>query len=244
MKPLISAALVMSISGVLMAEPPMNKDQIVQIVENHLIEHPEVILKAMESLKKKQEAEKKIQNAKAIADHRKDLFEESRDAYIGNSQGKDRIVAFIDPYCGHCRAFHKMLEESLTVKDTMQVILKDLPLFGEPSYLAISALKAAHKQGYYSTFYEALSQQNKPMNKEELLALGKGIKGLDMKAFEKDMAGKDIQDAIKNTEVLAQALGVSGTPALIVGSQLIEGAMPLEKIREALKSLKEATPQA
>ena len=61
-----------------------------------------------------------------------------------------------------------------------------------------------------------------------------GSVGLDTERLRKDMENPDIKKSIDKNQKLAQALGISGTPALIVEDELVPGAIPLKSLKEMI----------
>jgi protein-disulfide isomerase len=56
--------------------------------------------------------------------------------------------------------------------------------------------------------------------------------GLDAKKLKSDMASDDVAKIIFRNRQLAEKLGITGTPAFVVGGQLIPGAIDLPAMRQ------------
>ena len=52
--------------------------------------------------------------------------------------------------------------------------------------------------------------------------------------FVRDMEGPGLDALIGRNAILANALGVRGTPAFVIGDGMIRGALPLEQFRAAI----------
>lgn len=219
----------------LKAHPPFNRQLITQIVQEHLMENPELIEKALGALKEKKKALKQAKDKQAIKDHHASLYKVSGDTILGAVDAKRTVVIFVDPYCPYCQRYQKLLEEALTNDQTFKVILKDYPLFGEASELALQALGAARKQGKYFEFYKALVDQGKPQTQAELMALAKGIQGIDMEQFNKDFGSSKITMSIKATRELGNKLGISAAPTVVVGNHIIEGGASIAELKRLLE---------
>ncbi len=88
-------------------------------------------------------------------------------------------------------------------------------------------------QGKHQAFHEALLASNVDMSKEAILKIAVGV-GLDAKRLEADMANPQWQAVIDKNRAFAQELGISGTPAFIVGTELVPGALDLNGLKELI----------
>jgi protein-disulfide isomerase len=57
-----------------------------------------------------------------------------------------------------------------------------------------------------------------------------GSVGLDLDKLKHDMASPEIAQAIKDNLKLADALDIHGTPAFVVGNQVVPGAVDLDAL--------------
>ena len=55
--------------------------------------------------------------------------------------------------------------------------------------------------------------------------------GLDIPRLRKDMDSSVVQDLLDDAKNLADQLSVSGTPAIIVGSNLVRGAISKDRLK-------------
>jgi predicted DsbA family dithiol-disulfide isomerase len=58
--------------------------------------------------------------------------------------------------------------------------------------------------------------------------------GLDPVRLKRDMTSEAVTRRLNANLQLAQMLGIQGTPAYVVGETLLPGAVPLERLREAV----------
>ena len=101
---------------------------------------------------------------------------------------------------------------------------------------AAKAALAARKQGKYVEFHRALMAVRGTLDQNAVMTLAKTV-GLDAKRLREDMDGRDIAESLERNLKLAQALKIDGTPAFVVGDQLIPGAVSTD----ALKTLIDQT---
>jgi len=64
--------------------------------------------------------------------------------------------------------------------------------------------------------------------------------GLDEQRLKRDMEAPEIDDAITRTRALATALGITGTPAFVIGDRLVPGAVSLSDLKMLVKQARES----
>ena len=84
----------------------------------------------------------------------------------------------------------------------------------------------------YLGFHNAIMKGN-PRTKEDALAIAKGL-GIDTKKVEKALESKksEIEAQIKTNQELASTIGINGTPAFVIGENLIPGALDTAALKE------------
>ena len=65
--------------------------------------------------------------------------------------------------------------------------------------------------------------------------------GLDVDQLRDDMKSQTIDDALARTSDLAKALGITGTPAFVIGDQLIPGAADLARLKAVVRNAREGS---
>jgi protein-disulfide isomerase len=146
------------------------------------------------------------------------------------------IVEFSDFECPYCaKASEALTQIGLEYPEHVAIVFKNFPLSIHPTAeMAARAGFAAAKQGKFWEMHDTLfSVQGSPLDRERIRTMALGL-GLDVDAFEKDMASSEATDAIQADRRLGEKLGVEGTPALFVnGRQLEAGTNELgQRIRE------------
>lgn len=82
-----------------------------------------------------------------------------------------------------------------------------------------------------------------PYTEERLVNIARDV-GLDVERLKQDMDDPELTDAIRRTQELAHTLGIRGTPAFVIGEQLIPGAVDLETLKEAVAEARAGTTAA
>ena len=218
------------------------KEALKKIVEEHLMDNPEVLGSALQKLQEKK-AKAQIEKTKQLVQkHEAQLFKAPDDYVLGPEKASTSLVVFMDPYCGHCRQLDNVLKQALDPKNSsgikdLKVIIKDFPIFGEPSEVAVKAMLAAKNQGKYEALQQEIFKTEAPLKKDQILKIAKDL-GIEEARLIKDMEGNKIQEMISKTRQLAGELGIGGTPALVIGDMLIPGALTLEDLNELVSHAK------
>ena len=116
-----------------------------------------------------------------------------------------------------------------------------MTILGESSLLAAKWALASQKQDKYFEFHQALMEFRGQKTEEELSKIAMGL-GMDVEKLKADANEDEIQMALDKNRELAESIGVSGTPAFIIGDQVVRGYVPyatmegmIEEIRNAEK---------
>ena len=73
----------------------------------------------------------------------------------------------------------------------------------------------------------------RPFDLDHILAVARSV-GLDAEQLARDMETLALDAPIERNPILANALGIWGTPAFVIGDRLIRGALLLEQFRAAI----------
>jgi protein-disulfide isomerase len=214
------------------------KAEIEAIVKDYLVREPEVLREAAKVLDERA----KIAEAKAretvVADPAGPLYSGANQAVVGNPTGKITLVEFFDYNCGYCK--RALGDLARLVKDNLdlRVVLRDLPILSENSEAAARVAAAARKQldsPRFWEFHQKLMSTRGSVGKEEALAAAKAV-GADMGKLAKDVESADAEVGIAESERLAKSLGINGTPAFVVGQEVVIGAVGYDELQSKVTS--------
>lgn len=238
---LLSCALSVGVASAASAQTSFTPDQrtaIEGIIKEYLVKNPEVLQEAIGELERRQaEAQKKAQNA-ALAEVSGDVLSGKNGVVVGNPDGNATLVEFFDYNCGYCKRALTDLRGLMKTDPKLRVVLRDLPVLGPDSLEASKIAIAAKSQlsGEKAFEYHArLLESRGRVGGEQALALAKSM-GLDMARIQKDMAGADVLGTITGNTQLAERLGMTGTPAYVVGNEVISGAVGLPTLQQAIEN--------
>ena len=150
-------------------------------------------------------------------------FRSPRAAVVGNPKGDVTVVEFFDYNCGYCRrALPSMLKLIRGDKD-VRVVLVELPIFGADSEAAAKIALAAKSQGKYFELHQRLFGEKGKADRAKAIRIAKSLR-LDMRKLEQDMEGPEVSEALAEGSMLAQRLGILGTPTYYIAGKLLPGA--------------------
>jgi protein-disulfide isomerase len=208
----------------------MPQDEFERRVRTYLVDHPEVIVEAMNRLEARQ-GEQEAADAKAGVKSKSDeVFRDPDSPVGGNSSGDVTLVEFFDYNCPYCRMMAPVMKEAEVADPQLRIVYKEFPILGPNSVFAAKAALAANKQGKYVAFHRALYEARAPIDEAKVLEVA-GTVGLDVDRMKVDMQDAAIGGLLDKNGKLAQALRITGTPGFVVGDQLTTGATDLSTLQ-------------
>jgi protein-disulfide isomerase len=161
-----------------------------------------------------------------MKDNRAALFDDPHSPVDGNPQGDVTIVEFLDYNCHACRRMAPILAEARNRDPGLRIIYKEFPIRGPDSTLAAKAALAAHRQGKYLEFHNALISSRGHVTQAVIQETAQALE-LDVERLFAEMEDPAIARQIERNRALAQQLGITGTPGLVIGSEVRSGLLKL-----------------
>ena len=202
-----------------------NRAAMEQVVHDYVLDHGEIIPDAMDRLRAREAAQ--------VVEQNKDSIDTPiASAWRGAKNPDVNVVVYMDYACGFCRASLPEIDKLVKAEPGVRVVYRELPVLSEESRTAALWSLAAAKQGKFQTFHDTLFAAGSLTDDTIHAAAQKA--GLDMNAAaafaQSDAAAAEVQ---KNLSIAGQA-GVSGTPAWIIGDQVLSGAQSFAMLKEAV----------
>jgi len=205
-------------------------------VRAYLLAHPEVIEEAVQKLQEKRQAEAAKAAQANLAKFRKQLESDARD-YVANPGGSITVVEFFDYRCGYCKLAAPEVVKLIAENPDVRFVFKEFPIFGGESDLAaqlvLSPAAKPRSLEIYKRFMAEKSLDEAAMDRI-LVELG-----VDPAAAKAGGSTREVKAQIEDVRGLAQALGIEGTPAFVVGDSLISGA-DIAALKRAIAEAKAA----
>ncbi|ODU22463.1 MAG: hypothetical protein ABS87_01975 [Sphingomonas sp. SCN 67-18] len=151
------------------------------------------------------------------------------------------LVLFTDYQCPACRKAAPALAAAMREDGGVRVLYRDWPIFGPRSEQAARVALAAGRQGLYAQVHHGLMADRRRLDPPVLRAVAEAAGG-DWARLERDMAADRaaVDRAFRKTRDDAYALGIAGTPAYLIGSKLVIGAIGRRQFRRAFADARAA----
>jgi protein-disulfide isomerase len=210
-------------------------------VRAYLMEHPEVLMEAIQVLEARRDAVARNADAEMIATHGEQLFHDPNSWVGGNPDGDVTLVEFSDYRCGYCKKAHPEVQELLQRDPYIRLVVKEFPILGPDSVAAARMATAALDldPAKYGTLNDALMSFEGQLTEAAAYQIASGV-GYDIAALKKRAASAEIEARIADNYALARTLGLQGTPSFILGNQIIRGYLPIEQMLEAVADARAA----
>lgn len=209
------------------------RQEIIAIIRDALRTDPSLLRDAIAALQQDEERQKTSATRGAITELNQALTRSPGDPVAGNPNGDVTVVEFYDVRCPYCRRMLPVIAELIRRDPQVRVVYKDFPILGAASTVAARALLAAHKQGGYLKLHAVL-MTGAPVADQDGLRAATGRAGLDWDRLQRDMADPDIQGRIAANLALGKRLDIQGTPAYIIGEQVLPGAVEVADLLAAV----------
>lgn len=218
------------------------QEEIGDLIHAYLLENPEVIFEAVAVHEKRQQDAQDAAARDALSSMSEMLFNDPLTPLGGNPDGDVSIVEFFDYNCPYCKRSHDTVVGLLEEDGDIRYLFKQFPILGESSVFAARAALAANAQGKYTEMHDALMSEQGRLTEARIIEIAAGL-GLDMEQLSEDMDGDDVNSILAANSEAATRLGITGTPAFIIGDEIVRGVVPEETIHEMVANIRGAATE-
>ncbi len=203
------------------------------ILRHALAADPTILRDAIAALQSDEARQQDAAARAVIAGSEEALLHKPGDPIAGNPNGDVTVVEFYDVRCPYCRSMLPVVAQMLKGDHNVRLVFKDIPILGPGSVVAAKAVLAAQHQGGFQKLHDALMTGTPNIDQEVVHATAQRL-GLDWDRLQRDMADPTIQARIDANLKMAHALQIDGTPAYVIGGQLLSGAVQLAELQGAV----------
>lgn len=216
------------------------KQEFGAFIREYLLANPEIVEEMQEALAIKREAESRQMAQSAIADNQDAIFRAPEDMVLGNPVGDITVVEFFDYNCGYCKRAMEDMTEILETDDNVRFVLKEFPILGPDSMAAHRVSMAFRKLApeQYAEFHIKLLGADVRATETQAIAVAKEF-GVDEDALRAGMEDPEIDQSIRKSYELANALGISGTPSFVIGDEAVFGAVGSETLLSKINNMRQ-----
>jgi protein-disulfide isomerase len=211
------------------------------VVADYIDRHPEAITAALDAQQAKKAAQQQTESSALIRAHQAEIFADRMSPTMGAAEGDVAIAEFVDFRCPYCKSTAPLLERLLRRDHHVKIVLKNLPILGPQSVYVARLGYAAARIGRFADFYRTIFAKVPPDGDRASIDNAVESMGLNPVALYKQSQTKDIDASLQRDFRLATTLGITGTPALVVGQKLLIGAPISADLADAVDVAKHDT---
>lgn len=210
-------------------------------VRAYLLENPEVLVEAMDALQSRQDQQAAERDLAMLRDNADIIYNDPNSWVGGNLNGDITIVEFVDYRCTYCRKAHDEVAELVESDGNIRFVLKEFPILGEASLISSRfaiAVRALYGDAAYKAAHDKLIALRGDPTPETLARLATDL-GHDPAAVTAEMEKPEVMDIIRANHDLATLMEINGTPTFVIDQTMVRGYVPLEGMRQIVRSQRE-----
>jgi protein-disulfide isomerase len=221
---------------------PEQKALVEQTVKDYIIAHPEIVQDALLELDKRQKEAENAAVKTALKTEAKAIYDVSAGTVVGNPKGDVTLVEFFDYNCPYCRKAMTTLDALLKSDPKLRIVLRDLPIVHPPESIEVAKIALAAKNQLppekFWDFHKKLFSASRLVAKPQALQVAKDA-GLDMARLDKDADSDLVKAALVDSDRLSQILNLRGTPAFVLGDEVVFGAQDDEEMKSQIAAVRQ-----
>ncbi len=219
-----------------------NPEELQRVVRDTLVNHPDWLQDVLTEIVRKRQAAALIRGGEIAANAPK-LLSSPHQVTLGNPEGDVTLVEFLDYNCGYCKRAMADMLALLEGDARLKIVLKEYPVLGPASVEAARVAIAVRMQDVdgskYLAFHKALLGSRGRADAASAMAAARDA-GLDMERLARDLVSDEVRLSIEESQSLARAIGVTGTPAYVIGNNLVPGAVGSNALRSQIADLRKS----
>jgi protein-disulfide isomerase len=152
---------------------------------------------------------------------------------VGSRTPDVTLVEYFDYNCPYCKKLVPTLKALLAQDARVALVYKDWPILGPMSKYAASSALAARWQGKYLVAHDALFAGPRLAQYDQIDSILQHA-GIDLDALRKARTAHagEIAALLKRNDEEAHALGLEGTPGIVIGRELVHGIGDLDYLQK------------
>ena len=197
---------------------PQQEAEIGKIAGEYLLAHPEILVQVSQKLQAQQQARAQLSFALKVMEQQNVLLHDPETPVSGPDNAKVAIIEFFDYQCVHCSRLAPTMEEVMKESKNVRFIFKEWPIFAgrwpASEKAAIRGLEIWKQKGaeaymrYHNGIFRTGHDEGKLTDAD--------IQSVSAAAGFASTVDTDSGNVLTRNDELAQSLGLTGTPGLIV----------------------------
>ena len=238
--PALAAALALPASAQTLEN--LDRQTLREEIRAYLMENPEVIFEAIQVLEQKRAVAGREADRQLVIENAEVLHNDGYSYVAGNPDGDVTVVEFLDYRCGYCKRAHPEVKELLSRDPNIRLVVKEFPILGPDSVkagkMALAALQVDRSK--YGALSDALMGYRGNLTEQVAYRLADEV-GYDIAALKEAAATTEIDDQLNQNYQIARTLGLEGTPAFVIGTEIIRGYLPVDEMLAAVNEARTAS---
>ena len=213
------------------------KDAFRAEVRQYLLDHPEVIMEAMQVLQDRKAQAEQQADIDLLKSNAAAIFKDPASWVGGNPEGSVTIVEFMDYRCGYCRKAYSEVEDLVKTDGDIRFVVKEFPILGEDSLISSKfaiAVRMLHGDAAYKAAHDALIALRGTPDAATLGRLAQDL-GFDAAELQAKMESPEVIAVIQANHDLAGALNITGTPTFVIKGQMLRGYLPEAEMQKIVE---------
>jgi len=219
---------------------PEQQKAVTDLIRETLLKNPEIIQEAMIELERRNTIAQADAQRSAVSAERARLIDPATSVIVGNPQGDVTLIEFMDYNCGFCKKAMEDVRALAKDDPKLKIVLKDFPILGPDSVEASRVALAVRSQiqgAKYFDFHTKLMAVKGRVNGAKALEIAKEF-GADIERVKKEIDAPSTRSTIEDTVALGDRLGLTGTPAFIIGDEVVFGAVGQAALKQKIDSVR------
>lgn len=125
------------------------------------------------------------------------------------------------------------VQQVLSKNSDVRMVIKEFPILSQTSVTAAKAGIAAQKQGKFAPFHTEMMTYRGQVSDDAIMAAA-GKAGINLNQLQQDMDSPETTAIIGRTRRAAAALNINGTPGLVIGDNVVPGAISSEELQKLI----------
>jgi protein-disulfide isomerase len=165
------------------------------------------------------------------------LLREAGTPSLGAKKPDVTVVEYFDYNCPFCKKLDPALQGLLRSDAKVALVYKDWPILSKVSLYAAQSALAAGWQGKYVVAHDALMHASHLASNEQVDSLLR-VAGVEMKTLQSDREAHaaQINALLVRNDTESRALGMRGTPGLIIGRRIVNGIYDVPGLQQVVAS--------
>ena len=209
-------------------------EELDNIIEEFIKNNPKIILDVLRDFQNKQNQIEQERISNENLTNIENIYSSEHTMFIGDKNAEKKIFEFIDYNCGYCLKFHNEIMKVIDNDQNLQLVIIQMPILGSMSYDLSKLALAASLQNKFEEVHNYLYSSDRKSKMEDILA-DLFLKGVDLQILKKDMDSQEVKDFLSIHKSYVDEFKFTGSPATIIGNQIIPGFIDQSKIIEILE---------